>query len=770
MKSSSCIPIFEAIFRLYPQAFPTATKEFFIDVKPHSLTIDPEISQSYVGAWFIFTYVLPNGKTPLQTYVEENPDQLSKQSLQVYKTMLDTFHFDIFETKAVRIHRGLTIKGLINNTEYDIREKRATYQAEEGQLCPNWVFKVDTHWEVAASTIALSPVALPLIKLLLSTLPVHDPRELYLALATNRKSNLTASDELEDWIEEHDYSLSVPQVASALQAHGMDHMNEVVTACMPSMPNCSDADIGEFVELAGNLWNEDVQLNTVDEESFDWSPGPIESMLIIKLQEAANKVHNLDQSATFEIFNAKLKVFQNKWIDIPLNELDGMTPRQAVAKERREIGIHPDHDWTIDFSVQAFSSVDERKQKELFNTGIEAMHTNNFAKAEELFTQVVALDPEDFQGWGNLGVARAGQGKKSAAIEAIETALELHPGYTLAQNNLEGILQTPKEDLSALFKNGGTIGSILSTGKEEGAYTTWQPLISPEKAVQTMIVKDAIAFVQWLKEQDGIQLTKKLHYIPKNHLYSLNERMQVPLEVEYSIKSTRSHTITEVRKTEFQFTTIHLLKHLLEATGIIEIEKGKLCVHESAEVWLGLPANIQWIALLWSFFIDLDWADLARNHLENTASHFQEHWLEPCIDEILKRQKHAPNDWLTIDPMTAKKWSKHKVHSNSNNKDMDLFVIALSELMYLWEPLQLFGLVEIQYKQDNMGFNSANTLQITTLGKHILPTLIRRPYESSKLQATDTGTQSVGRNDPCPCGATKTDSSPVKFKKCCGKI
>ena len=27
----------------------------------------------------------------------------------------------------------------------------------------------------------------------------------------------------------------------------------------------------------------------------------------------------------------------------------------------------------------------------------------------------------------------------------------------------------------------------------------------------------------------------------------------------------------------------------------------------------------------------------------------------------------------------------------------------------------------------------------------------------------------IGRNDPCPCGATKSDGTPIKYKHCCGK-
>ena len=30
--------------------------------------------------------------------------------------------------------------------------------------------------------------------------------------------------------------------------------------------------------------------------------------------------------------------------------------------------------------------------------------------------------------------------------------------------------------------------------------------------------------------------------------------------------------------------------------------------------------------------------------------------------------------------------------------------------------------------------------------------------------------EKVGRNDPCPCGATKEDGTPIKYKHCHGKI
>ncbi len=41
--------------------------------------------------------------------------------------------------------------------------------------------------------------------------------------------------------------------------------------------------------------------------------------------------------------------------------------------------------------------------------------------------------------------------------------------------------------------------------------------------------------------------------------------------------------------------------------------------------------------------------------------------------------------------------------------------------------------------------------------------------QSQSLSTPVTKLEKVGRNEPCPCGATKEDGSPVKYKHCCGK-
>jgi uncharacterized protein YecA (UPF0149 family) len=38
-----------------------------------------------------------------------------------------------------------------------------------------------------------------------------------------------------------------------------------------------------------------------------------------------------------------------------------------------------------------------------------------------------------------------------------------------------------------------------------------------------------------------------------------------------------------------------------------------------------------------------------------------------------------------------------------------------------------------------------------------------------RIETVKSGDTKVGRNDPCPCGKTKEDGTPVKYKNCHGK-
>ncbi|PJC28213.1 hypothetical protein CO054_01270, partial [Candidatus Shapirobacteria bacterium CG_4_9_14_0_2_um_filter_39_11] len=56
------------------------------------------------------------------------------------------------------------------------------------------------------------------------------------------------------------------------------------------------------------------------------------------------------------------------------------------------------------------------------------------------------------------------------------------------------------------------------------------------------------------------------------------------------------------------------------------------------------------------------------------------------------------------------------------------------------------------------------------------PAVRPRPVQSQQVQTNidrqdkmglAPGKKKIGRNDPCPCGATKPDGTPKKYKHCC---
>ncbi|MBI5206981.1 MAG: tetratricopeptide repeat protein [Candidatus Firestonebacteria bacterium] len=72
------------------------------------------------------------------------------------------------------------------------------------------------------------------------------------------------------------------------------------------------------------------------------------------------------------------------------------------------------------------------ENEKIFKKAFEALRKEDYYLAIELFESVLKVDPENVQSWGNLGLAYAGLGKKSKALECLSKAIELDPDYEVA--------------------------------------------------------------------------------------------------------------------------------------------------------------------------------------------------------------------------------------------------------------------------------------------------------------------------------------------------
>ncbi|HEU5453298.1 MAG TPA: tetratricopeptide repeat protein, partial [Terriglobales bacterium] len=94
------------------------------------------------------------------------------------------------------------------------------------------------------------------------------------------------------------------------------------------------------------------------------------------------------------------------------------------------------------------------KADDLHEAGIDALRSNNFKLAAELFEQVVKQEPKHKFAWNNLGRAYMGLGQYDKAAGAIRKQIEVNPYDEFAYNNLGRVLwlQLKYDDAAAAFR------------------------------------------------------------------------------------------------------------------------------------------------------------------------------------------------------------------------------------------------------------------------------------------------------------------------------
>ena len=70
-----------------------------------------------------------------------------------------------------------------------------------------------------------------------------------------------------------------------------------------------------------------------------------------------------------------------------------------------------------------------------FQTGLVHMAAKDWNEAVMSFKSAIQAHPKNIQSYGNLGICYALLGKKQDALDALDKALELNPGYEPARHH-----------------------------------------------------------------------------------------------------------------------------------------------------------------------------------------------------------------------------------------------------------------------------------------------------------------------------------------------
>ena len=76
---------------------------------------------------------------------------------------------------------------------------------------------------------------------------------------------------------------------------------------------------------------------------------------------------------------------------------------------------------------------------ETFNLAVKNHQNNNLKEAQDLYNQILKINPKYIDAYNNLGLLFQSTGKNQKAIDCYEKAIEIDPNYVNAHNNLGGI-------------------------------------------------------------------------------------------------------------------------------------------------------------------------------------------------------------------------------------------------------------------------------------------------------------------------------------------
>jgi tetratricopeptide (TPR) repeat protein len=104
------------------------------------------------------------------------------------------------------------------------------------------------------------------------------------------------------------------------------------------------------------------------------------------------------------------------------------------------------------FKKSSGQSLEEYLQTStFFDEAFECLRRENYQKAISLFQQVLTLDPNHVQSYGNMALAHSALGEQKIALQYLEKALSLDPTYEPAQQNRANIIRL-KEGEKSPFK------------------------------------------------------------------------------------------------------------------------------------------------------------------------------------------------------------------------------------------------------------------------------------------------------------------------------
>ena len=115
------------------------------------------MDEGLFNEWLLYDFIFPNGRTMLEDFVARNPLKLNLQGMVLYKDILSSHAYGLFEVLAIAPGDGLVLGNAQTGEELEVRERKLTYQIVPGNAFFGRTGKVEDHFELIGAASFIIP-------------------------------------------------------------------------------------------------------------------------------------------------------------------------------------------------------------------------------------------------------------------------------------------------------------------------------------------------------------------------------------------------------------------------------------------------------------------------------------------------------------------------------------------------------------------------------------------------------------------------------------
>ncbi|MGQ9532068.1 MAG: SEC-C domain-containing protein [Desulfotomaculales bacterium] len=127
---------------------------YFHCLNPELVSTDDEVTVERCFEWFIFDYPLSDGRTIIESFLQENADRVSFHELVLLAEWIKA-RSSLYEVRQVRPREGLLIRDILRSREYFVTDPAASAEIVPGTILFMRVLKVGEEYEFSTSGLAL---------------------------------------------------------------------------------------------------------------------------------------------------------------------------------------------------------------------------------------------------------------------------------------------------------------------------------------------------------------------------------------------------------------------------------------------------------------------------------------------------------------------------------------------------------------------------------------------------------------------------------------